>query len=131
MGLKIRGGKIQNEAAFVKPKHVGKSVKSVEFGTMFGAFLHQYKDDWGNLNSFSVTAEIADLQIVTEDNKVNFTGALGWGAVGGILTGGVGLLAGAVLGGMGKEAYAALRFKDGSQFMVSGKPKDLASLMKG
>jgi hypothetical protein len=129
MKFKIHGGSMAQPDKFLKPKHVGKRFKHKHFATMFGVFQHHYESDWGNPTVVNVGTEIESAEIITEDNKVNFMGAAGWGIVGGLLTGGVGLLAGAVLGGRGKETYCALRFKDGSQFVVSGKPKDVVALM--
>lgn len=129
MIFKVLGEKIVNEPAFLKEKHVGKPHnKSKEITLMMGNLTHTYQGEWGGWNLVPISVPLETAEIVTEENKVNFTGALGWGAVGGILTGGIGLLAGALLGGRGKSTVCALKFKDGSQFLVSGKPKDIAKL---
>lgn len=129
MNFKIRGGQILSHECFVKEKHVQKEYRSKELISMFGTLSHHYTDGWGNPNNFVITTEIETAEIITEDNKVNFMGAAGWGIVGGLLTGGVGLLAGAILGGRGKETFCAVRFKDGTQLVVSGSPKHVVTLL--
>lgn len=129
MKFKIHGGSMVQPQLFVKEKHAGKQVKHKDFVLFLGSFQHHYEADWASLTVVNVTADIETAEIITEDNKVNFMGAAGWGIVGGLLTGGIGLLAGAILGGRGKETYCAVRFKDGSQFIVSGKPKDIMALI--
>lgn len=129
MKFKILGGKIKTPSAFHKDKHADGRPTSKAIILMFGNLLHEYQSTWGNLNSFHIGVDLESCEIVTDENKVNFTGALGWGAVGGVLTGGIGLLAGALLGGRGKQTVCAVRFSDGTQFLVSGKTKDCAKLM--
>ena len=129
MKFKILGGKIANESQFLKEKHFGKANKLQSIDLFLGNLTISYASEWGNPNVQNIAAKMTDCQVVTEENKVNFAGAAGWGVVGGLLTGGVGLLAGALLGGRGKATVCALQFDDGSQFLVSGKPKEVAQLM--
>lgn len=130
MKFKIHGGNMVQPELFLKDKHVGKTVRHQDLTVIFGNMTHTYQGEWGGINVAQVKAEVDKAEIITEDNKVNFLGAAGWGIVGGLLTGGVGLLAGAILGGRGKETFCAIRFKDGSQFIVSGKPKDVVTLLR-
>lgn len=130
MKFKVHGGQIVERGAFLKPQHIDKEIRSKEINVMFGTLSHNYTDRWGNPNNFIVASEIEKAEIITEDNKVNFVGAAGWGIVGGVLTGGLGFLAGALLGGRGKETFCAVRFKDGTQMILSGKPKEVVTLLK-
>ena len=130
MSFKVHAGQIKERAAFVKAKHVDKETTSREMFVAPGRAVHTYIDSWGNPNNFLVTAKLEKAEIITEDNKVNFIGAAGWGIVGGVLTGGLGFLAGAVLGGRGKETFAALKFSDGTELVVSGKPKNVVTLLR-
>lgn len=130
MNYKIRAGQIKERPAFFKPKHVDKETESRELYVAPGRAVHTYIDRWGNLNTFLIASQIEKAEIITEDNKVNFVGAAGWGIVGGVLTGGLGFLAGAVLGGRGKETYCAVRFADGTEMIVSGRPKDVVKLLR-
>jgi hypothetical protein len=129
MNFKIHAGQIKERAAFVKVKHLEKETQSRQLFVAPGRAVHTYIDSWGNQNVFLIAATIEKAEIITEDNKVNFIGAAGWGVVGGVLTGGLGFLAGALLGGRGKETFCALKFSDGTQMVVSGKPKDVVKLL--
>lgn len=134
MKVKIVGGELANPASTAKPKHANKKLKLKSISTMFNKYYLEYTDDWGNPNSVEIDnhlkSEVERVELVTEENKVNFVGAAGWGIVGGLLTGGIGLLAGALLGGRGKKVFAAMKWKDGSQFLLEGNPKDIAQLMQ-
>ena len=57
-------------------------------------------------------SDVENLEEVSEENKVKVLGAAGWGTVGAIALGPVGLLAGLVLGGRGKNIVFAVTFKD-------------------
>ena len=129
MNFKILGGKVVDEGLFYKEKHRGKKNSPEAISLTFGNIFHSYKSEWGSPNNVGPLPKLSQCEIVTDENKVNFIGAAGWGAVGGILTGGIGILAGALLGGRGKATVCAIKFPDGSQFIVQGKTKDVAKLM--
>ncbi|HUY32965.1 MAG TPA: hypothetical protein VMV69_09305 [Pirellulales bacterium] len=73
--------------------------------------------------------DIQSVEAVNDKNKVNVLGALGGGAVGGLLAGGFGLLAGAVLAGRGKAVLLVVHLKDGRQFLCSANPKEYELLL--
>lgn len=62
-------------------------------------------------------AEVIKLEIATEESVVSLGGAAGWGVAGGVLLGPVGLLAGLLLGGKGKDITFICAFKDGRKFL--------------
>lgn len=72
--------------------------------------------------------KIETLEVASEENVKNLGGAVGWGIAGGLLTGGVGLLAGALLGGQGKNVTFICKLKDGRKFMATAKNKDFIKM---
>lgn len=80
MKYKIHGGQVVDAKAFYKPDHIGGVWKSQELGLLLGNLTHTYaRDRNGWPNVFKVQAQIESAEIITEDNKVNFLGAAGWG----------------------------------------------------
>ena len=63
-------------------------------------------------------SDVDELDEVSEENKVKVLGAAGWGTVGALALGPVGLLAGLVLGGRGKKVVFAVKFNDGKRALV-------------
>lgn len=62
---------------------------------------------------------ITSVEIASEENVARIGGALGWGAVGAAALGPVGLLAGLVLGGQGKDVTFVCRLSDGRAFLAT------------
>jgi hypothetical protein len=77
-----------------------------------------------DLNNFPIKS--ADL--VTEENKKSFVGAAGWGLVGDMAFGPLGMLAGVLLGGNKKEVCVAVEFYDGRRCMVITDPSGYQKL---
>ena len=69
------------------------------------------------------TSQIDELGEVSEDNKVRVLGAAGWGTLGAVVLGPVGLLAGLVLGGRGKALVFAVTFNDGKRALIEADQK--------
>ena len=61
---------------------------------------------------------VSEMQELTEENKVKVLGAAGWGAVGALVAGPMGLLAGMVLGGRGSNMVISVTFKDGRKALL-------------
>lgn len=59
------------------------------------------------------------VDIATEANVKKLGGTVGWGAVGSVLFGPVGLLAGLLAGGRGKEVTFVAQFKDGRKLLAT------------
>lgn len=75
-------------------------------------------------------SEIETLELASEEAVVSLGGAAGWGLTGDILLGPVGLLAGLVLGGKGKDVTFIVKFKDGRKFLGTASSKVFYELQK-
>lgn len=73
-------------------------------------------------------AELAELEPASEENVKRLGGTVGWGLVGGMLLGPVGLLAGLLAGGNGKRVTFVARLKDGRKMLASTDPKTFREL---
>jgi hypothetical protein len=73
-------------------------------------------------------SEIESFEIVTEENHASIAGKLGWGAVGLVALGPLGLLAGVLGGGNKKERVMSVVFKDGRKVLLKGTAKDAEAL---
>ena len=62
-------------------------------------------------------AEIEEVVIATEESVKSLGGTVGWGLVGGVILGPLGLLAGALVGGRSKTVTFICKFKDGRKIM--------------
>ena len=67
----------------------------------------------------SITKEIKNVEIITEETKKKFLGAAGWGAIGAIALGPLGAVAGILAGGNKKEMLIACELKDGKKFIAT------------
>jgi len=63
--------------------------------------------------------ELETVEVASEDTVKKLGGTVGWGAVGGLVLGPVGLLAGLVLGGRKKEVTFVAKFKDGRKLLAT------------
>lgn len=81
-----------------------------------GCFLFTY----GLFKSETVKAtELEELEVASEESLKRLGGTLGWGIVGGLALGGVGALAGLLVGGRAKEVTFVAKFKDGRKLMAT------------
>ena len=69
------------------------------------------------------SVEVQDLELATEESVKRLGGTVGWGIVGGALLGPVGLLAGLLAGGRGKDVTFVCTLKDGRKFMATAPAK--------
>lgn len=67
--------------------------------------------------------EIEELDVASEESVKRLGGAVGWGAVGAMLLGPVGLLAGLLAGGKGKDVTFVCKLKDGRRFIATAPSK--------
>ncbi|NOJ67234.1 MULTISPECIES: hypothetical protein [Acinetobacter] len=81
----------------------------------------------GNVQSFS-SVEIEEITVATEENVKRVGGTVGWGVAGAALLGPVGLLAGLLLGGKGKDVTFILKFKDGRKMLATTDSKTFTKL---
>lgn len=63
--------------------------------------------------------QIQAVAVATEESVKRFGGTLGWGIAGGFLFGPVGLLAGLLAGGRGKNVTFVCQLKDGRRFLAT------------
>ncbi len=68
------------------------------------------------------------IETASEDSVKKVGGAIGWGVVGGVLAGPVGILAGALLGGNKKEVTFVVEIDDGRKFMGTTDSKTFIGL---
>jgi hypothetical protein len=59
----------------------------------------------------------ASVDVAAQHNVVKVGGAVGWGAAGALVAGPIGLLAGALLGGRGRDVVFVATLKDGRRFL--------------
>lgn len=84
----------------------------------FGWFSLKTKKNPFLGESISV-AQLEALEIASEENVKKLGGTVGWGAVGALVLGPIGLLAGLMLGGKKKEVTFVARFKDGRRLLAT------------
>ena len=68
-------------------------------------------------------ADLEEAQVATEDSVKRLGGTVGWGLAGGLVLGPVGLLAGLLAGGRGKDVTFVCKLKDGRKFMATAPAK--------
>ena len=71
------------------------------------------------------------IEIASEESVKKFGGTVGWGIAGGLILGPVGLLAGVLAGGRGKEVTFVAKLKDGRKFMATTDSKTYTKLKAG
>lgn len=74
--------------------------------------------------------EIASIEIVTEHNQTSIMGKVGWGALGGIALGPLGLLAGVLGGGNRHLKVVALELINGKRALIQCDAKSYAEIIR-
>lgn len=85
---------------------------------MFGSFSLPKKTGWGSLEGVS-GSNLAEVMPASEENVKRVGGTVGWGVTGAVLLGPVGLLAGLIAGGRGKDVTFIAKFKDGRKLLAT------------
>lgn len=99
-----------------------------------GSFSSMFKTITLLTNQHSFAGEaipisnLETVEIATEESVKRLGGTIGWGAVGGLLLGPLGLLAGVLVGGRGKEVTFIARFKDGRKLLATADSKTFTEL---
>lgn len=70
----------------------------------------------------------ASVDVAAQHNVVKVGGAVGWGAAGALLAGPLGLLAGAVLGGRGRDVVFVAVLRDGRKLLAQTDAKTYTQL---
>lgn len=68
---------------------------------------------------YFLDTDVAEVEVVTEENRKRLLGTAGWGVAGAVALGPVGLLAGLLLGGRGRDVTFVCRFTDGRQVLAT------------
>lgn len=75
-----------------------------------------------------LATDLEEVALASEDSMKKVGGAVGWGLVGGLALGPVGLLAGLVLGGNKKEVTFVAKFKDGRKMLATTDAKTFTKI---
>ena len=85
----------------------------------FGVIVFAWQPGDGLTGKTINLSDLETVDIATEENVKKIGGTVGWGVVGAALLGPVGLLAGLLAGGRGKEVTFVARLKDGRKFLAT------------
>lgn len=77
-------------------------------------------------NTLKGSMDLVRWELVTEANKQKIGSSLGWGAVGAVLMGPLGAVAGAAIGGRKSKKLIACEFSDDRKFIIEVGPNDYA-----
>lgn len=106
----------------------GKGNISIMLGMVSFSGAWQPGDGFAaKINTFSGD-DIDEITLATEDSVKKIGGTVGWGAVGALALGPVGLLAGLLLGGKGKDVTFVLKLKDGQKMLATTDSKTYTKL---
>lgn len=73
--------------------------------------------------------DIVEIEVASEESAKRIGGTLGWGAVGALALGPVGLLAGLLVGGRGKDVTFVAKLKDGRKLMATTNSKNYTKMV--
>jgi hypothetical protein len=94
---------------------------------MLGSFSLPKKGGWGGFEGIH-GSQLAEVEPASEDNVKRLGGTIGWGAAGAVLLGPVGLLAGLLAGGRGKDVTFVAKFKDGRRLLATTDSKTFTKI---
>lgn len=97
------------------------------FGTGFGS-LFLKTSGWQPRGEKITKDMIQAVEPASEEAAIRLGGAAGWGAAGALLLGPVGLLAGLVLGGRGKDVNFILLLRDGRKALLTADSKTFTAI---
>jgi hypothetical protein len=83
---------------------------------------------WWRTTSYGIR-HIVSVQQVDQQNSTSILGKAGWGAVGAIALGPLGLLAGVLGGGNRSSTILAVEFSDGKRALLQGKSKEMTQVL--
>lgn len=106
----------------------GKGQISFTFGICTITPPYGNGDKWAPTAHTIDSANIEELAPASEENVKRIGGTLGWGAIGALALGPVGLLAGLVAGGKGKDVTFILKLKDGRKMLATTDNKSYTKL---
>ncbi|WP_051526525.1 hypothetical protein [Alkanindiges illinoisensis] len=97
------------------------------FSSGYGS-LHLKTSGWQPRGEKITKEMIQTVELASEEAAVRLGGAAGWGTAGVVLLGPVGLLAGLVLGGRGKDITFIVVLKDGRKAMLTADSKTYTAI---
>jgi hypothetical protein len=78
---------------------------------------------WFSSDRVKLNGHIKSLDVVTEENKQNLLAKAGWGTLGAVALGPIGLIAGLFMGGKSKATVFLCVLDDGRRFMAEADAK--------
>ena len=93
-------------------------------------FILPVPNSWGKRENINV-AQVLELSVATEENLKKMAGSVGWGLVGGLALGPIGLVAGLLAGGRKKEVTFICKFKDGRKILAKADNKVFEKIQAG
>ncbi|MBQ9376439.1 MAG: hypothetical protein IJU05_01360 [Schwartzia sp.] len=87
--------------------------------SMFGTVTLSISEGLLKSRKIKLNDHLVAAERLTEENKHSLLGKAGWGTLGALVLGPVGLLAGLVLGGNSKEICCACKLDTGEAFLVT------------
>ena len=96
--------------------------------SIFGKYTLEIPEGFFKSREVSLNDHLVAVEHITEENKYSILGKAGWGTLGAIALGPVGLLAGLVLGGNSKELCCACKLDTGEEFLVSCETEECQKL---
>lgn len=108
--------------------HAGDFLEGVGELRMFGTILNLKTEEHSWLGEDISVKELKTVETATEESVKKVAGTVGWGVAGAVVLGPVGLLAGLLLGGKGKEVTFVATFKDGRKMLATTDSKTYTKL---
>ena len=94
----------------------------------FGVYVLQHPTGIFSVEDYKLYENLVSITQITDENKASFVGKAGWGLVGGLALGPVGLLAGLLAGGNKKVACCAFEMLPNYRFVAEIEAKTYAAL---
>lgn len=94
----------------------------------FGVYVLQHPKGFISTEDYKLYDNLVSITQITDENKASFVGKAGWGLVGGLALGPVGLLAGLLAGGNKKVACCAFEMLPNYRFVAEIEAKTYAAL---
>jgi len=107
--------------------HAGDFRKGGGHSLMLGSLIMRTPKHWILGETIPLT-ELAEVDVASEESVKRFGGTVGWGIAGSVLFGPVGLLAGVLVGGRGKEVTFIAKLKDGRKMLATTDSKTFTKL---
>lgn len=107
--------------------HAGDFYKGSQHKITFG-MMTMFSDKAKWMGEHIPTTQIATLEPASEDSVKRAGGTIGWGAAGAVVLGPVGLLAGLLMGGRGKDVTFVATLHDGRKMLASTDSKTFTKM---